>query len=98
MNNIAHLHYHLATREKGDHCEQSLEAFHRYKKLAIEMFEEKHSTWTNQRDVDYFQVLHQFLKAVGHSEQGKQLHAQKLKEACLVHFGQTDLPETLMSN
>jgi len=97
LNNLANLHYYAANHIEGDHKESSLAAHHRFKKIALETFEEKHSNWTNQRDVDYFQIL---WVAVNHVNKGlpdelKKAYTEKLEDACKLHFGQASVPPNL---
>uniref|UniRef100_A0A6T1NQ31 SET domain-containing protein n=1 Tax=Alexandrium monilatum TaxID=311494 RepID=A0A6T1NQ31_9DINO len=95
-SNLAQLHYHLATRVKGDHTAKSLEAFHRYQKQILRCFEEKHGNWSKQRDATYLQVLYMSLTTPGLDAETKDEVAKKLTEACESCFGQPCLPETLI--
>jgi len=97
LSNLANLHYHLAVKVKVEDAKEKLDAFARYKKQSIERFEARHNmALTNQRDVDYVQLLYVFLQSEGLSEEIKKVFSQKLKDACMLHFGQPSLPETLM--
>jgi len=95
LNNLANLHYHLATKVTGDHSAKSLEAFHLYKNLTLEKFEERHGNWTNQRDHGYFEILEMLLDAKGLTEEAKQVYQQKLVAACTLCYGQPYLPAAL---
>lgn len=97
ISNLAQLHYHLATRVKGDHTAKSLEAFHRYQKQIVKRFEEKHGDWSKQRDATYLQVLHVSLTTPGLDAESKDEVAKKLTETCEALFGQPCLPDTLIS-
>lgn len=92
LNNLANLQYHVAMRVPGPHASASLDVFYRCKKHAIEVFEAKHSMWTNQRDVDYFQLLQAMLACDTLKQEWKDLWKQKLADACVACFGQTDVP------
>merc|ERR1712048_426431 len=70
LNNLGTLHLHLATKVEGDHQSKSMTECHRYKKLAIERMEERHSEFTNQKDRDYIQMVYHSLNTPGLTEEG----------------------------
>merc|ERR1712039_702603 len=94
-SNLANCNFFLATRDKERPDMKALELFHKYKKISIERFEQKHGDWTNQRDVDYFQLIYHTLQAKGLSEADRQAYAVKLAGACQTNFGQCDIPKTI---
>lgn len=96
LSNVANLNYHLAVKLKVEDAAEKLAAFVRHKKQSIERFEVRHSKLTNQRDVDFIQLLHVFLQSEGLSDEVKQNYSQKLKDACTLMFGQPYIPETVM--
>lgn len=95
-SNLANCNYFNAMHNKEAALGNgALEAFHKYKRMSIDKFEERHGSWTNQRDVDYFQLLHQVMQAKGLSEENRLYYSQKLTAACNLCFGQNEIPKTL---
>jgi len=95
LNNLANLHYHNATKVPGPHASASLDAFHQYKRRAIEVFELKHSSWTGQRDVDYFQILHGLLACGDLLPDYRNDWSKRLADACALCYGQPEVPAGL---
>mmetsp|Transcript_1916 Transcript_1916/g.3921 ORF Transcript_1916/g.3921 Transcript_1916/m.3921 type:complete len:178 (-) Transcript_1916:14-547(-) len=95
LRNLAACHRSLAAAEQGlEHPQSSglsVELACRYLSLHEAAFGRK----TSQRDKGYLHCLHQLLSGAGPELQERSRWQEKLERACLLQFGQRELPESL---
>ena len=105
VNNLANAHYFAATRVPGPHQTASLKAFLHFKRLGMDQQVLPFAVpgaCVLQRDPDYFMSLHRILMVENAALDKSDCEylrkcRREVRELCLTHFGQKQLPDFLAS-
>ena len=105
VNNLANAHYFAATRVPGPHQTASLKAFLHFKRLGMDQQVLPFAVpgaCVLQRDPDYFMGLRRILMVENAALDKSDCEylrkcRREVRELCLTHFGQKQLPDFLAS-
>eukprot|EP00933_Yihiella_yeosuensis_P037989 TRINITY_DN31980_c0_g2_i1.p1 TRINITY_DN31980_c0_g2~~TRINITY_DN31980_c0_g2_i1.p1 ORF type:complete len:432 (-),score=92.67 TRINITY_DN31980_c0_g2_i1:37-1332(-) len=100
INNVANCYYYAAKMARGTKKDPKvlLEGFYKYKKKFMAGLEANHGTGTRQRDSHFFFSLHRMLEGSFPSPEERYQIQEQLSILCLLHFGQTSVPEELLAS
>lgn len=97
LNNLSNSHYFVGSRMSGPHQEASIRNFLKYKEQYMASFDLTEK-WTNHKDLNYFRSLHRILMCDFPSHAMKRKWTKRKIEACLLLFGQPDIPAGILED